>query len=512
VNFRLQIGKIVWAAPRREWLDVFFDDGQHYRYTTTGLSVERNLPDTFLPIALAGDLSADRLIALVPGWLAAKIKPSSARLFAEGNPDDLPTTTQTAPASRPAKDDKGFWLATYSGRNWQPWVAAPAEMASPPHRASIAVTGDRVHLFWSASDHEAALQHAVFTDGQWDPVVRIGKDWPGQWRQVIVADPQSTHQLVIVLSQPAAQPNEFQLRLAVLNGESWTVGEPVRSAEGVRTFNSENAVTLAAMDETLVLFERMPKGRVNYVPLALTGETTEPDKPIAAFEPQAEPAVPRSIGEPLSFILLVVVLGIVMWRRQETLVEIIPLPAGTMLASLGSRMVAGLLDLLPAVAVTAPMWWPLVQDKEFDWSNAAQPGLWPMRLYIIWLVIRVIYVIYSFSFEWWTGRTPGKRVARVFVLNRDQQRPTLKQCAIRNAARLLELEPLLQVFPVLIIVIVTRNHQRLGDILADTVVVQRGLLQARPVDRPPTDSPPVNEPADDLDDGDTDDPPQGDTP
>jgi uncharacterized RDD family membrane protein YckC len=485
LTFQPQVGKIVWAAARREWLHVFFDDGRHFRYGTRGISIDRNLPDTFLPLALAGDPAGQRLIALVPGWLAAKMTSSTSALFADDEPEAIPAATQPAsaprPASGPAEDFEGFWLVTFTGRDWQPWWPAPVALNAEPAKAALAVTGRDVHLFWSADQTPTDVQHAVLAEENWSHVVAVSQGWTGHWRQVVVADPLSTPRVVISLSQTAPKGDGFRLRLAVLRDGAWTVSEPIGSADGPRTFASTEAdVALAAVGDQLALFERLPKGRVQYLSLNLNGQTTGPEAFIPAFDPKPTPAVPTHIAEPLSVFLLVFVLGIVMWRRQETIVEAIPLPTGTALASLGARALAASIDLFPALAITAPWWWPLVQEESFASGPVLRPGLWPMDVYLAWLAIRVIYSSYSFFFESLTGRTPGKRLTKTRVINLDRHRPTYKQCAVRNFVRLLEMDPLLQVFPALIVLIVTRNHQRLGDILAGTVVVAFAPPQARP--------------------------------
>ncbi|MGB9626764.1 MAG: hypothetical protein ACPMAQ_18070, partial [Phycisphaerae bacterium] len=54
----------------------------------------------------------------------------------------------------------------------------------------------------------------------------------------------------------------------------------------------------------------------------------------------------------------------------------------------------------------------------------------------------------------------------------------------RNAARILELETYLPIWPLAMIVFFTRNRQRLGDLFARTVVVERArpVSNARPED------------------------------
>jgi uncharacterized RDD family membrane protein YckC len=70
----------------------------------------------------------------------------------------------------------------------------------------------------------------------------------------------------------------------------------------------------------------------------------------------------------------------------------------------------------------------------------------------------------------------GKVIARVHLLSAAGTRPTVGQIVIRNLARLIEFTPQFWVF--MILVVFSRNHQRMGDIFARTVAIR--LLSDKP--------------------------------
>ena len=84
------------------------------------------------------------------------------------------------------------------------------------------------------------------------------------------------------------------------------------------------------------------------------------------------------------------------------------------------------------------------------------------------------YVCYYFLSEWLLGGTPGKLFFGLVVRQTSGAPCTARQIGIRTLLRFLEVNPLLfGALPAAIAVWWTKRGQRIGDILAGTVVVQR---------------------------------------
>lgn len=82
-----------------------------------------------------------------------------------------------------------------------------------------------------------------------------------------------------------------------------------------------------------------------------------------------------------------------------------------------------------------------------------------------------VYLAYFFLFETLVGSTPGKMVFGLWVRRIEGGRCSWLQAAVRTLARLIEVNPLLLgALPAAIVVLGSKNRQRLGDMLAGTVV------------------------------------------
>jgi len=90
------------------------------------------------------------------------------------------------------------------------------------------------------------------------------------------------------------------------------------------------------------------------------------------------------------------------------------------------------------------------------------------------LVVCAAYLMYFFVFEALWSRTPGKILTGLEVRKKDGSPGSARTAAIRTLARILEANPLLLGgFPAGFAILLTKRKQRLGDLLAGTVVVSR---------------------------------------
>ncbi len=71
----------------------------------------------------------------------------------------------------------------------------------------------------------------------------------------------------------------------------------------------------------------------------------------------------------------------------------------------------------------------------------------------------------------WNGRTPGKRIARIRVIQRSGRAIGLFESMARNFIRYIDQIPFFYAVGA-IAIFVTRDHQRLGDLAAGTLVVR----------------------------------------
>lgn len=89
---------------------------------------------------------------------------------------------------------------------------------------------------------------------------------------------------------------------------------------------------------------------------------------------------------------------------------------------------------------------------------------------VVWLPAVLMYLLYHPVFEIaWRGRTPGKRLAGLRVIDSSGRPATATQILIRNVFRLVDSVPVLYALGIVVSALQSR-HQRIGDIAAATVV------------------------------------------
>ncbi len=95
------------------------------------------------------------------------------------------------------------------------------------------------------------------------------------------------------------------------------------------------------------------------------------------------------------------------------------------------------------------------------------------------IVFLVSYWLYFFLLEGLFGRTIGKLLMGLVVIQFNGQRCTWWQAFVRTLLRPLEVNPvLLGALPAAICVVFSKNRQRIGDKLAGTVVVKAWRLRS----------------------------------
>lgn len=140
------------------------------------------------------------------------------------------------------------------------------------------------------------------------------------------------------------------------------------------------------------------------------------------------------------------------------------------LAGIGSRFIALLVDTLiwvAAILVLALISWLLVPGITAFSRLSAQ---WAVAIYV--LILFLLNWGYFTLFEaFWNGRTPGKRVARIRVIQQSGRAIGLFESMARNFIRYVDQIPFFYAVGV-ITMFATRQHQRLGDLAAGTLVVR----------------------------------------
>lgn len=94
-----------------------------------------------------------------------------------------------------------------------------------------------------------------------------------------------------------------------------------------------------------------------------------------------------------------------------------------------------------------------------------------------WMI--AIFILFNFLVYWgyftlfegfWNGQTPGKRLAKIRVIQQDGRQITLFESMTRNLIRVIDWIPGFYLVGV-ISMLCTQRHQRLGDLAASTIVI-----------------------------------------
>ena len=477
-------GNVRHAVVRGTDLHVFYGDGTHRRYTP-GLSAqdtsrssiwldERILPGSTLPLAIAVDEARGLLLAVVTAeqaeGLDAQANPLSAPVpeAEQGGPGEEPPGAETAQTTEPPSLTD-LMLVRYENGRWTRDRCGPAGLGTETRVIQMLATEGVVHWVYATDAESGTLWHQFSggSDAPWSQPVRISlESKPTHWAGGGV----ESAPFLVVAEQTV--PEDFHLRSLRYVEAGWALGPVVVDHRGspvafpgplsVALFGSAIAVGTLGNDETLHL------GTWSLA----TGEPVEPLSEVTVLG-----GLPTSnVGEPFRFliqnaILVGVLIVVFVWRR-ESVRTVAPVAPNQRFARLGRRCLALLIDLL----ILSPLWGPAIYQS---WRSGA-PGLTLAErvdlgkaaaaagLYWSGALMGVVLACYAAVCEAVTGTTAGKRMVGLSVVTETGARANLGAILIRNAARVVEFHFL----PIALLVVLTPSRQRLGDLLARTVVVE----------------------------------------
>lgn len=487
---RPQLGRIEQAALAGDALHVFYAaDGVHYSYTKTADRREIRLPESAVPLAVGGDpqTRSPDLWAVV-GARTAELVESAWRRQRRGA--SRPATGATAPpaeaagpAGAPASEPTGdretsYYLVCYTSIGWRPGFAAPADFA-PGGRVWLCVRQGRQVLIWEAEGGAGEIRSARRVDGQWQDCrpLRLPRAAASGFAAV------AGHQIVFAALVHEAAGSD-QLRC-------WVWGMPVEGggAEALEWHAMPSPVTQDGKPLDVAAGSAVTVYKDCLVVVRSAGDRAEvglwslrDGKPVRGFAPlpsrrgEARPRSDRSLIEIFILAALMGVFLLVFRRRHEVLASPMVLPAGVTAAGFAKRLAGAVVDLLPALILVAWLWREPLQefsDELHDaWGSPEQMKSLVMPWSLFWanLTMRLVYASYCLFFELLWSYTPGKRLMGCTVVSEAMTRPSPWQIVARNATRVLELEPAMLF--VLAIVFLTPHRQRVGDLLARTVVIE----------------------------------------
>jgi len=140
------------------------------------------------------------------------------------------------------------------------------------------------------------------------------------------------------------------------------------------------------------------------------------------------------------------------------------------LAGIGSRFIALLVDTLIWLAglfVLGLVFWA-IQPAVEAFSQISYQWAFAIVTFVIFLLNWGYFTLFE---AFCNGRTPGKRVAKIRVIQRSGRPIGFFESLARNLVRYVDQIPFFYAVGV-VVMFITRQHQRLGDLAAGTLVVR----------------------------------------
>src|SRR4030095_15427975 len=149
------------------------------------------------------------------------------------------------------------------------------------------------------------------------------------------------------------------------------------------------------------------------------------------------------------------------------------------LASIGNRFLACAIDhtiQVITIALVAIAFIIVASYSSFEGALASAPK-WVYAVMIV--ILFLIFSGYFAFFEWiWSGQTPGKRWLKLRVIREDGRPITFWEAIVRNLLRTFDMMPAPFYSIGLISVFISSIDQRVGDLIAGTVVVREREAEA----------------------------------
>ncbi len=463
---------------------VFFDDAAVYRYapdTDARPTAESVLPQNQLPLDV---VSEER-------WAYAIVASAAAcELPAAAVDDATPTSQPFDPGDAPLS------LVKYDGRTWSavaplpPFVQRTADARLRPRLyvvrgelmlfAPVEPPGQILHFYFNAeSNRWIARDEGGVPDL---PVSGLAAFWVVSFR----------NELTLVAASPG-QAGRETIRALHLPGDPTQAATTTWSRADLEFSELGAGIVLTRYTAAVGFNQHLGLLAIDtkddaYLRFALIG--TPPVEPtLPARDVLARPGMIRHAQrfvQMSTFILLLVVLtGLFVFRRGSIL-KLVELPPGCNLALNVQRMLGWLIDFAPftlAGAILLDVPWSDGLRTLAKWGITPDPeGGVPDRKVLLWWGFSVVcYTSYTLVMELIAARTVGKVLARVYLLSEAGTRPAGWQIVIRNLTRLIEFMPQFWFFVVL--VLISRNRQRMGDIFARTLAIRLTPAQPAITDR-----------------------------
>ena len=415
------------------------------------------------PVAWCGDAARTVSYALVVTSSIPAPPAATTRETDELNGDSiLDDSAPTDPIPATA-----FCLLKYESNRWSR-IEGPAEL-TVLDRAWLCAREGRVLLFYEA---ENALRCVQYNGESWSDV----RDLPDTGRLQHAWTGYAEAGAVFIA---AVGRTDERCELKVLHQDTdgaWQLGATLReNLDFIQVSPRRCGVAIAG--GRIVIARAVPAGGVEYASVGLDGVEPMRFVPLSMQRPQVAPQ--GTLQETIALVVGLAVLTFVMWARRQQLALPAAVPQGLQIASVWRRIMATFIDFSPAILVAMP-WMMRALPELFQgltWEEIqlrlAEPEV-QSKLVPIQYSSVVIYGVWCWAWELFTRATPGKFLFGCRVLGIDGNLPSGRQIMLRNLCRMLMvgIGPSGWIITLMMMGMLSRNRQRVGDLLAFTIVVE----------------------------------------
>ncbi len=238
---------------------------------------------------------------------------------------------------------------------------------------------------------------------------------------------------------------------------AWSIRD-VAATQPARSFERHLPSDLALIGPTLRLVY-VKENRIEQV--AFDDYGAGPEYPPVTVAQLPLPASAVQGWAQIAGLVLLTITMLLTFRQRPAMPDDVLKNAPFRVAPLGRRFAAGVIDAVPALGGMAYI---VQQQAQLETGS---PTVAMMLPYVIGVGIYLVHVTIS---ECLTGRSLGKFLFGMRVVNYDGSRPSVDRIVFRNLLRLVDL----MFYAPLLLVLLTPMRQRIGDLAGKTLVVMEG--------------------------------------
>lgn len=442
-----RMGRVAGAAAVDSQLHVFFDDGSTLVFSTDSSEAvaAQRLGGGPLAVCSASGLSAGSSVLAVLARAAAANAGASTKLK----------------------------IMQRIGSRWSPLTTLETVRLAETSRVFAVVVNETLMLLISDPTAATNLLYA-WSAGKWRKIETAALPAGAVPIAMLAVD----GQLVIPLAS-GKKASARGVTLAVADGPAGKFTyQPVETDGRKLTWPADNPPVAAQLGKQLALLWSggADGGKKLRVALGDTAGTFTAAEEVGVFDhPPDDGKGGANVQEKFLWGLMLAILAALLLLRPRSPAAPLLLPQGLRPAAMPRRIMAAVIDLAP---------FPTLGSLAFPGLTAIDPAkLLEHRvlpeIVVYWYLSSIVaYTLYSMFMEWRFGATLGKMIVKIRVIGYDGAKPNLREMLLRNLSRLIPLcfnplLPLLVLFPLL-----NPNRQRLGDLLARSVVIDARFAPA----------------------------------